>query len=87
MFTRLLFFNGRRPAEIVNLTIDQWSLAKNNDYITEQRKSDLRRCGISLEDMWKLFRVTVTIGKSDDVSVIIPHCLYEAIDYLTKSRI
>ena len=35
---RLIFFNGRRPAEVANLKIIEWNLAKNDHYLTQSQK-------------------------------------------------
>ena len=37
-FMHLLFLNGRRPAEVTNLEVEQWELAKRYFYLTQQQR-------------------------------------------------
>lgn len=80
VFTRLVFFNGRRPAEIANLTMEQWDLSKKNYYLTEQQKTAIT--SEALEVLESYFKVIITIGKSTDVPVVIPKITFDAMDAL-----
>lgn len=84
VFMRLLFFNGRRPSELCNLTISQWDLCKNNYYLTSQQKASIN--SDALDTLLKHFRVIVTIGKSSDVPVVIPQILFNAVDLLCNEN-
>ena len=87
VFCRLLFLNGRRPSEISNLEMGQWELCKNNYYLTEQQKKTLTNEGVSLSYLENNFRVIITIIKSRDVPVVIPRCLFKAMDFLQDQEI
>ena len=83
----MIFFNGRRPAEVTNLKVFQWTMAKEHFYLTEAQKRMLEKENILMENIDKIFRVIITIGKSKDVSVVIPVILYEAFDFLCDPEI
>ena len=86
-FCRLLFFNGRRPSEIANLTTEQWALSKQNYYLTPQQKSLLQSEGTALKVLEKNFSVIITIGKSKDVPVVIPKVMFKALDFLSNDYV
>ena len=82
---RLIFFNGKCPSEISNLKIIQWRLAKENFYLTTQQKTSLKMKG--LESLLENFKVIVNIGKSHDISIVIPKFIWSALDYLSDENV
>ena len=71
---RLIFFNGRRPAEVANLKIIEWNLAKNDHYLTQSQKKKLKK----IQDSDKMLNQF----KSSDVLIIIPRNLWVVLEFL-----
>jgi len=59
---------------------------QKNYYLTEQQKLKLKMEGVTLSSVEKLFRVIITVAKSDDIPVVVPKILYKALDFLCNSN-
>ena len=49
-YTKIIFFNGRRPAEITNMKVSQWTVAKQHFYLTESQKRSILKENIIMDD-------------------------------------
>ena len=82
---RLIFFNGRRPAEVANLNITEWVLAKSDHYSTEAQKTKLKNIQ-DCKKMLELFKIVIRIGKLSDVPIVIPRKLWVVLDFLCNEK-